>query len=430
MKIKLYPLFFVCLVLNALGSVSIYSIPAPWIGMILIIMIGILVYGRSKTLPSWIYLAIFCLIALGIILNISQWNTYERLFPSSATTSYPLYVGLRYANLIAFLSSILIVVYFCKIGFGDRLINDVVNLGVAVAVYSLYVYIAQITGLPELIPRTRIGTGGEEQSIEFSYSFHRAMGSFREPSHLAEWLMLPFALTFAQVNRNARYRTLIIGSALLLTGSMTGIFSIIIAFIFLLFIKILNPKGSLTFSSSFWPIAKTFALLFIASIIIDFILDGLLFEVIKKRSLLILVDGLSKSNRDYVYEYLQTRPAIPVMGIGMGNLQIDHGLYINNALITSVLNLYINILHSFGILGFALFMSVITFPLLKSLRNTSLTQPLNSILLGYCAWMVAFFVQSEEPSILFGLAYGLLVFWTGNQSYSTKADFQEHTRTV
>ena len=91
-------------------------------------------------------------------------------------------------------------------------------VGVLCAAMALYIYVAQLSGLPEP-PRTRMGTGGDQQATTFTYAFHRAMGTFQEPGDLASWLVLPLFLSFLARGRYKNLGSIAIaalGSVLLL----------------------------------------------------------------------------------------------------------------------------------------------------------------------------------------------------------------------
>ena len=76
------------------------------------------------------------------------------------------------------------------------------------------------------------GTDGLAQTASFSYAFHRATGTFREPSMLAAWLITPLFLSMSSSYRRGVLYSAVIGSVILLTGSLTGVAAILIGAMF------------------------------------------------------------------------------------------------------------------------------------------------------------------------------------------------------
>ncbi|MFV1976252.1 MAG: hypothetical protein ACC651_10930, partial [Candidatus Scalindua sp.] len=253
------------------------------------------------------------------LLGWRYWSAYidfSHLLPPGATTGYYLFIFLRYLQYLVFLA-----VYFLSVKYLEKngllhLANMVVVSGVVVSAYAVYVYMAQIYGLPEIF-RGRIGTGGGDQPVAFTYAFHRAMGSFREPSHLAQWLVLPFFMTFIGKSLWYLAARIIIVFVVLMTGSLTGIVAISSGYIFSMLVvftlrkAIASTIGLLAVLFLAWSLFYMVALpneggsIDILAIILD-------------RLNLILQNGIEASNRGYIYEYVYHH-GIPFVGYGFGN---------------------------------------------------------------------------------------------------------------
>ncbi|MCB0362452.1 MAG: hypothetical protein KDD35_07010, partial [Bdellovibrionales bacterium] len=224
-------IFLFLLFLQACAAYSIGPIPLQWVGQsgIVVLFFSIFLGRRIRIFPGFYMLVIFLMWTLGVTLANMLSADYSVLVPPLATTPYLVYVSLRFFTLLSFISTVGVTYWLMEANQGEKFIRQCAYLGVIVALYGLYVYLAQVKGWPE-IPRTRVGTTGKEQITVFTYAFHRAMGSFREPSHLAEWLILPLFFSMSLKSWKGVFLSLVIGSVLLLTGSLTGIVSSLFGF--------------------------------------------------------------------------------------------------------------------------------------------------------------------------------------------------------
>lgn len=411
MSIRLRTTFCFMIVLNLLASVSVFGVPLPWVGMALGVTVAPIFVSRVKGLWATLFLPLILFLTYLVVLNIVYWHHFSDFHPSAATTPYPVYVFLRYMAILNFVAIVVIVLRICQKGGDGWVINSIVNFGVIVASYAIYVYFAQIFGLPELLPRSRLGTGGEEQATTFTYAFHRAMGSFREPSHLAEWLMVPFTLSFITNLKYFDPRKILIGVAILMTGSMTGIVSLLMA-LPIAFGLTYGRGGGLSWT----VIKKSFVVVVLFVLLISVVnigLAGLLFEVIFDRLLEVLEGGMSASNRGYVYDYV-AGASIPFFGVGAGNGNIEFSLATENELVSSFLSLYLNVLYSSGLFGIVVFFGVLGFPVFMAFASLGEEHRQTGffILWGYIAWLISFSVHSEELTSMFGVSYALLFFYT------------------
>ncbi len=218
-----YYVLIVGLTSNMLAAYTVGPIPVDWLSRV--IFIGgaamMLLSGVLPRVPAFSSLTLlFC---WGLVATIGGFLDHSINFRMPfLTTPYPVFIALRFMNLLAPLGCAYLIVASCERYSFNKIATFVIWLGTIGALYAIYVYFAEIYGLPELA-RGRMGTGGGAQSTKFTYDFHRALGSFREPSHLAEWLLAPLFTSFAMRNRLVNFHTLLMLLAMLLTGSLAGV---------------------------------------------------------------------------------------------------------------------------------------------------------------------------------------------------------------
>lgn len=404
--------------LNAMEAYEIFSIPLQWLGSLLAVLpFFILLYKGRAYNKIYLYPLLFILFLFFFsMLGWWFWSaniSFEHLLPPGATTDYYLFISLRYLQYLVFIA-----VYFLGIDYLERngllrLASTVVICGIVVSIYAVYVYIAQIYGLPE-IPRSRIGTGGEDQAVTFTYAFHRAMGSFREPSHLAQWLVLPFFMTYlakSYWHLSARFMIIFV---IMLTGSLTGILAIFIGHLFATLLAF--PLHRALFS-----MVKFGMIIFLAGFL--FALVALpntggsvdIFAVLIDRLVPILQDGMEASNRGHIYEYV-SHHNVPPIGYGFGNANLLIGEYMGLGLVGSFLNLYLNMLYSLGYIGFLFAAVVLIAPLFFLLRFRATDRYRLFALLGaYIGWILIYSALTEELSISFAILYAACAHYFRSQ---------------
>lgn len=411
-------IFVFLLFLQACAAYSIGPVPLQWIAQAGIVLLFLWLFLRRhiRVFTSFHLLMIFLMWTLGVTLANMLSTDYSVLVPPLATTPYLVYVSLRIFTLVTFIATVGITYWLMEANQGETLIRRCAYLGVIVAIYGFYVYLAQVKGWPE-IPRTRVGTTGREQITVFSYAFHRAMGSFREPSHLAEWLILPLFFSLSLKSWKGILLPLIIGSVLLLTGSLTGIlsslFGISVAALFA--VRRLIPESARGL--------KYLIPIVIAGIVFSLLVvknndgSGNLVEVLWKRVEPLLSEkGAEASNRDYVYHYISHRP-IPVVGVGLGHSNLVFSKSMRIEATASFLNLYINIAYSLGLIGLGLFIWLIIYPFFIFIRNSGHRPKIRAFFVtgAYMAWLVTFFAHSEELSVHFGIIYAMALYIFGQK---------------
>jgi O-antigen ligase len=206
------------------------------------------------------------------------------------------------------------------------------------------------------------------------------------------------------------HRKVVIGIALLLTGSLTATLGLVIA-IGLTFLLLVFSKRNLLVSVVLWrKVFVRLALVVLIVIAVDFSLSGLLIKTISGRIAKLVSLGLEGSNRGYIYGFVSNNP-IPLFGYGIGNANLVMLNYFHGINVMSFLNLYLNVVYSTGILGLLLVSVFLVYPIARIMRLSGKQDLLGCFffLWGYLTWLVMFVVHSEEFSFMFGIAYGVLI---------------------
>jgi O-antigen ligase len=307
------------------------------------------------------------------------------------------------------------------LGHREALVRRIVWIGTATALAGVYIYFAQVQGWWEP-GRSRLGTDGGEQTTLFAYAFHRAMGTFREPSHFAEWLVIPFFLSFAHKGRGKNLHTAAMAAALLLTGSLTGILAIASGLAGALALG--NPfrGGRLKVPLRLALAAGAGLVLFNAVAVTRAGETADLLKVLTSRIEPILEGGVGQSNRYYVYDYVASQP-IPIVGAGLGHAQMQFSLEHGSTVITSFLSLYLNALFSVGVPGLAMLLLLLAFPVVGLARQRRYrTHPeLMPLMAAYLGWLVMYVVHSEELSLVFGVLFALVAWESTAQAQAEDA---------
>lgn len=400
------------LVLHALAAYAIGPIPFPWFAQILAMYLLLWVGFKSglRIAPGMVLFAFFFIYSMLVTSYQTIIGEYYRFMPPKATTPYLFYVILRFMTMASFGSLVYVTFWFLTRGWKDRLVRLMTILCLVFSLAAIYIYIAQIYGLPEP-PRTRMGTGGGEQNIKFTYAFHRALGTFREPSHLAEWLVLPIFMSFAGTGWlfvSARAAGVL---ALLLTGSLTGLSAILAgmaaAFLFLMpFMSMAVVKGVMKMVMIGFLGMSGFSLL-VSS---NSSKGASLIDTISKRVEPLKEKGIGQSNRNYVYNYLAKKD-IPWFGEGLGNSNLSFTQATGLDATASFLNLFINFELSLGYIGLSIFIVFLVTPffILFANRGYKFEADHFFILASFFGWIVVFFAHSEELSFHFAVTYALLI---------------------
>ncbi|HJP60778.1 MAG TPA: hypothetical protein VJ865_12295, partial [Gemmatimonadaceae bacterium] len=282
----------------------------------------------------------------------------------------------------------------------------IVRIGVIIAGLAIYIYVAQQYGLWEP-PRTRIGTAGAAQVLFFGY--RRALGTFREPSHLAEWLVLPFFLSFVLKGRASRFSGLVIGLALLLTVSLGGIGSAVAGMVGgLMLNNPLHPKNI----KRIVIVAVALGLLLLAAKFTSIGLNGQsVYTMLNVRTLDILEGGIGNSDRAYIADFISRYPP-PVVGYGLGNANILAASKMGIDLIVSFLSLYVNVMYSSGLIGLGLLAVFLVQPIVRRglYAVGAAGERSIAVLMGYVAYLFLFAAGAEELSISFAIITAFMLY--------------------
>ena len=411
-EVQIYLAFITIVFLHALAAYAVFSVPLPWIAQTATVGLAFYLFCQTK-LRLTPGTSIFCIfVAYALIDTICQsiFQDYASFLPVKATSSYLAYISLRFISLIIFVCTMTIAYWLLQKGFQRRLIRDLSLVGGFFSLVAIYIYFAQLYGWYEP-PRTRMGTSGGEQSIIFSYAFHRAMGTFREPSHLAEWLILPMFASFACNERWAWLCRTTSMVALLLTGSLTGIVAIVGGLFISLFLnRNFFRVGLVSVGRFILPIGMgmiAFSLIAVSRDHSSFSLTDTIWGRIEP----MLSGGVESSDRSYVYDYFK-KQNISFFGDGIGNsnLKFTHDMSIDAT--ASFLNVFVNYLLSLGLIGTIIFCFFLIYPYLCRLMNPDSKSTSALFYLGsaYIAWIIAYMVHTEEPSFHFAILYALLIF--------------------
>jgi hypothetical protein len=400
---------------TALGAYSLGPIPIQWLTQFGLLGVAacLLLANRLPAFPGVGVLALLTGWAAVVTLGNLMLRDYPALMPAQATAPYPIYMALRFLNLLAFIAAVALTFWLLRQGYRETLVRRIVWIGTLAALAGIYIYFAQVQGWWEP-GRSRLGTDGGEQTTNFAYAFHRAMGTFREPSHFAEWLVIPFFLSFAHKSRWKGLHTAAMAAALLLTGSLTGMLAIVGGL-----------TGALALGNPFRGGRLKVPLRLAAVAVVGFILFNAvavgnnvgetadLVKVFSTRIAPILEGGMGQSNRYYVYDYVGSQP-IPLVGAGLGHAQLSFSLAHGASVVTSFLSLYLNTLFSLGVPGLALLLLLLGVPVVRLARQHRYrTSPeLMPLMAAYLGWLVMYTVHSEELTLVFGVLFALMV-WEG-----------------
>lgn len=409
---------FLCL-LDILEGFSFRGIPCSWLmssGFIALFCI-LLVTGKITKMHSlWFLLLLLFYSCFITWFNNMQNLEYRYMFPENVTTEYTVYIMLRNLAILGMISETAVIYTFLQQDKKEGAVFEkyLCGLGGIVAISAIYIYVAFFLGLP-VIQGTRLSTGATEQEVfhEFSSSFHRAYGTFLEPSHLARWLILPLLLSLKRWKTSWR-TTCLMAVVLLLTGSLLGFLSL--AGAFLLAFICFNKKSEII-KKFFLRCGTSFiiilVLLFLFVIYLIFSENGITLittffsEMFWDRIDQIFTGGMKVSNRGMIYEFIEIHP-FPIFGYGLGNQQIIFSEFENATTLVSFLSLYFNFLYGTGYVGFLLLASFLLIPLVLFFKYRNYLEIEDFFyLIAYLAYLIIFAVGPEEFILPFAITYAL-----------------------
>ena len=455
-KNVVYIILFVGFLFNALDAFSIFGVPLPWVSTAIFLFLFInLIVGKnieSNFLVSqYFYWTMYCVLITLIFLFFQ----YETLITNSVANPL-LYVLLRLLNFLSFFSIIYSLNSILNINNRDKIIKLISYVSIIISVLSLVSYFSYVMNFPDL-SRNRMGTGIGFQSIVKACTVLRNYGTFREPSFLAVWIVPTIPLYFYNAKEKKYWYILSVlpMTCLILTRSLTGVMSFIIAVI-IVFILSSYPKSRLNLRLLF-PIFALGICLVISNLFAykfppldedqcppytpdycscDYYDDDQdraknstdITTSIFSRLFAVINSGIGSFDSLNVVRENMYENNVSVLGSGLGisnikfsdnyainktqsNLQysIRNGVIIDryeNSII-SFNNLYLNILFSTGIFGFFWLLLLLiktfrNFPVNNSEYNQYLNMSIFMILLMY-------FFQGEELSVWLATFIGLFI---------------------
>jgi hypothetical protein len=398
---------------SGLEAYNIGVIPIPWIACAGFIILAVAcIISSDNLMPVPGMLIYFVFLGWVLVVNCFSIFRFQELLPAGTTLSYELFILVRFVKLITFGFIYYLVHWFLKEGQASILIKGVVWGGIIFAMIAFYVYLAHIYQLPD-IPRTRLGTAGGQQATTFStgkFFYSRAIGAFREPSHLAEWLLLPLCFSFLRSHYLYRLGSLIIALALLLTVSLAGILSLLLGLVVMIINNPLRRKNLAIIILALF--ALTAAALISKGIYVDTNnQQTTIYTIVSSRIVDLIHSGVQSSSRGYVYNFISKYP-FPITGYGLGNVNILLSNSMGSSLIVSTLSLYYNILYSAGLVGFFLLSIFLLRPALHFMVrnwNSKSLRP-SFLLMAYVAMLICFTVLTEELTIAFAISAGFLSY--------------------
>ena len=451
-----YLILFIGFLFNALDAFSVFGVPLPWVStaIFLFLFINLIVEKKfqvNSLVSQYFYWTIYCVLITIIFLFFQ----YETLITNSIAS--PLfYVLLRLLNFLSFFSIIYSLNKILNINNRDKIIELISYASIIISVLSLVSYFSYVMNFPDL-SRNRMGTGIGFQSIIKACTVLRNYGTFREPSFLAVWIAPTIPLYFYNAREKNYWYVLSVLpiTCLVLTRSLTGVMSFIIA-VLLVFVLSLLQKSKLNlrllfpifvlgiclvfanlFAYKFPPLdedqcppytpdycsceyyddeqdraknstditTSIFSRLFavINSGISSFDSLNLIRENMYEDNVSILGSGLGISNIKFSDNYAINKTQSDLQYLIRNGVIIER--YENS--IVSFNNLYLNILFSTGIFGF-FWLILLLIKTLKNLpiNNIHFNQYLN---MSIFVILIMYFFQGEELSVWLATFIGLFI---------------------
>ena len=453
MKIKninpILAVFVVSIFLEGMDAFLAFTIPIPWIGISLIISLYIFNYffgfdyefDEVPSLRIWL----FYIFSITVIRALS----FDSILPEYATTTFSQYISLRLLKLLGFVATIWAIHLIGQYTNKEKIIEYVVYVALIVSLFSLYSYFSYFFDLPDFT-RSRPGSGGWTQPIKRACSVLRNYGTFREPSFLAVWLapIVPLIFHLAKKNIYWYFASVLPLLSLVLTRSLTGVVTVIFAFLLTSFIWTVRNKSinfqlliPIVLILIFSTLGNSMSYKFPAldpsmcppespdkcncSLYDDKLDEAKNSESITKsiftRLTLISSGGIDAfENISFLRNYILSEN-IKVLGDGLGTSNIDYSykfeemskqkkegkvIFRNPGQVVSYNNLYANIYLSAGLIGLFWFL-IIIFNLFKKLLNSfndlNLYMFINILIV-----LMMYFFQAEELGFSLAISIGLI----------------------
>lgn len=281
-KVNTYNVFFygllslygLLVLFSALDSYTFFHVPFPWIAKALCFILLVPVFKQLKLFNFPYFKLFLIIIAWSICITVYNYFQFDpsRLKNIELSTKFHVFITLRVFNWIAILTLIGVTYYLLKQGYKEVILKMLVLIGVFIALFAIYNYVASVFGFFEPI-RNRMGTAGGMQATVFwagKGSYHRALGSFREPSFLAMWLIAPLFFASSIKSRLADVAFFVIALAMIMSWSLGIILTVVATILFgfiVLFVKKISSKEFLVSKEQYKKLGKIIGLFVIAFII-------------------------------------------------------------------------------------------------------------------------------------------------------------------
>lgn len=387
--------FFIGLFCIYCDSYNFFSIPIPWIGLMLCTLSCI--SNQIMPFPKLLY-SIILLIFILIIITIIKYEL----------NNAPLgFIALRIINILAF---VIILNYFACQNYQDKnfldLEKNLVNIGLFFSSIAILLFLTQILNLKEInfidFLRNRLSTGGGEiYTLKYNYNFddqyvyYRAIGTFREPSLLANALVLPF---FLSIKIKRYFSMAVIGLSIYLTYSLAMFIAICFGVASSLFVI---HKSKLISKNIILPF---FTLIFLMFIFFKF---GSEFSNVYLERLVYLSEN---NSRDYIYKNLEVILGDYWLGngIGYGFFKLAEHILGSFAVPVSFLSLPLNIWSSGGVIGLIIIIHLILSHNILTLINfNSFNRNLYLLIVPLNVFLILYFSSFEELHIWHAIALGM-----------------------
>jgi hypothetical protein len=397
--------------MSTLEAYSLGPIPISWLSDIFFILSVLVIMNGRFFVPIMPLALLLFYLSIGFLSTLwfSVLNDTPAM-PPRATSSYSIFIALRVMGVISFISALTSAYSLIRSGHIQKLIDAHKKIIIFLMIVTIYIYVAQISGLWEP-PRNRMGTQGQdyiEGGVHFTYLFHRAMGTFREPSHLAEFLAATSLLVFSGLSSSStlRFKYLFfigVSLCLILTGSLLGIIAFFSGLMVFLFSA---TKRFVLFP--IYIIVLAFPLLFTANAIFN--VD--LISAIAPRIDAMINQGVSGTNRFDIYQAAQSLP-LRLFGYGFGNASLILAQITHSDLVVAVLNLFLAILLDTGPVGLVAVLIVFLAPFFHYVGRNRRDPLFVGALASHIAWIMAAIGRSPELNpvhgIVIGVLYGLML---------------------
>jgi hypothetical protein len=284
---------------------------------------------------------------------------------------------------------------------------------VIICCYSIFLFFITYFNINffDIITRNRLATDGTSlQPTIFYGNTIRATGSFREPSFLGLWLILPLFLSFELKKKKS---ILIIFFTLIFTYSLSVLFSILISFLILIFLIIFKNIKKFNFKFFFYIHLRDLNFKIINIFYFCLFFLGIYFffnqdDIFYNRILSLAEGGLKDTNRGGLFQQVLNYFEFQNFGKGLGNLFVQISYDNNSNTLVSILNLYFYLYYSCGLLIFVIIIFFLIKPILKFILIYKNNQ--RFLFIVYFSYLVFFFFSKEEFSLMFGVTYALFYF--------------------